>query len=75
MKSRLQASWTMFTHFFLFSCFKVHRKVRYNSEMAHHSLQCLAQLASLNGPVFPDDKARAQYLDHFLQAFLACLTE
>lgn len=32
--------------------FTVHRKIREDSDMAQDSLQCLAQLASLHGPVF-----------------------
>lgn len=50
--------------------FTIHRKIRFNSEMAHHSLQCLSQLSTLNGPVLSDDKSRCEYLDNFTRAFL-----
>lgn len=50
--------------------FRVHKKVRHNSEMAHHSLQCLTQLASLSGPVFPNDAARTQFLASYIENFL-----
>lgn len=42
--------------------------------MANHCLQCISQLASLNGPVFPDDKAKCQYLAFFLGGFLPMLS-
>ncbi|RUS87296.1 hypothetical protein EGW08_004976 [Elysia chlorotica] len=32
--------------------FRIHQKARFNSEMAHHSMQCLVQLACLNGAIF-----------------------
>ncbi|OWF40176.1 Exportin-4 [Mizuhopecten yessoensis] len=54
--------------------FKIHRKVRHNSEMAHHSTQCLTQLASLNGYIFVDDKARCEYLATFIDGFLQLIT-
>ncbi|MGH0171261.1 UNVERIFIED_CONTAM: hypothetical protein FKN15_060851 [Acipenser sinensis] len=38
--------------------FTVHRKIREDSDMAQDSLQCLAQLASMHGPVFPDESAQ-----------------
>ncbi|KAL5009683.1 hypothetical protein ScPMuIL_011988 [Solemya velum] len=53
--------------------FRVHKKVRHNSEMSHHSVQCLSQLASLNGPVFPNDPARADYLTAFIEGLLQML--
>ncbi|KAJ8315064.1 hypothetical protein KUTeg_007214 [Tegillarca granosa] len=54
--------------------FRMHKKVRHNSDMAHHSMQCLSQLASLNGPIFPDDKARHEYLNSFIAGFIQLLT-
>ncbi|XP_069125670.1 exportin-4-like isoform X1 [Argopecten irradians] len=54
--------------------FKIHRKVRHNSEMAHHSMQCLTQLASLNGNIFADDKARCEYLATFIDGFLQLIS-
>ncbi|XP_041355105.1 exportin-4-like [Gigantopelta aegis] len=53
--------------------FKIHKKARHNSEMAHHSMQCLSQLASLNGSVFADDKAKTQYLTVYTDGFLQLL--
>ncbi|KAK7494569.1 hypothetical protein BaRGS_00014222, partial [Batillaria attramentaria] len=53
----------------------VYRKVRHNSEMAHHALMCLSQLASLNGHIFPDDKARTHYLTNYLEGFLHLLLQ
>ncbi|CAH1799119.1 unnamed protein product, partial [Owenia fusiformis] len=53
--------------------FKIHEKVRHNSEMAHHSMQCISQLATLTGAVFSDDTAKRDYVAHFLQGFLALL--
>nr|KAI8759106.1 exportin-4 [Biomphalaria glabrata] len=50
--------------------FRIHQKARFNSEMAHHSLQCLVQLASLNGVIFTEETCQqylAQYIDGFLQ--------
>ncbi|XP_002740804.1 exportin-4-like [Saccoglossus kowalevskii] len=50
--------------------FKLHLKVRHNSEMGHHSLQCLTQLASLSGNIFPDEKTQCEYLGRYIQGFL-----
>ncbi|CAI9742263.1 exportin-4-like isoform X1 [Octopus vulgaris] len=50
--------------------FRVHKKVRHNSEMAHRSMQCLTQLASLSGPIFPNDAARTQFLASYIENFL-----
>lgn len=38
--------------------------------MAQDSLQCLAQLASLHGPVFPDEGSQVDYLAHFIEGLL-----
>ncbi|ESO89303.1 hypothetical protein LOTGIDRAFT_106479, partial [Lottia gigantea] len=53
--------------------FKIHEKARFNSEMAHHSIQCIGQLASLNGVIFTNDESRKQYLQSFLDGFLHLL--
>ncbi|KAB0391987.1 hypothetical protein E2I00_015971 [Balaenoptera physalus] len=50
--------------------FTVHRKIREDSDMAQDSLQCLAQLASLHGPVFPDEGSQVDYLAHFIEGLL-----
>lgn len=49
---------------------KVHRKIREDTDMAQDSLQCLAQLASLHGPVFPDEGSQVDYLAHFIEGLL-----
>uniref|UniRef100_A0A8C2NUP6 Exportin-4 n=1 Tax=Capra hircus TaxID=9925 RepID=A0A8C2NUP6_CAPHI len=53
--------------------FTVHRKIREDSDMAQDSLQCLAQLASLHGPVFPDEGAQVDYLAHFIEGLLGTI--
>ncbi|XP_048350674.1 exportin-4 isoform X2 [Sphaerodactylus townsendi] len=50
--------------------FTVHRKIREDTDMAQDSLQCLAQLASLHGPVFPDESSQVDYLAHFIEGLL-----
>ena len=54
---------------------QIHKKVRHNAEMAHHSLMCISQLASLNGLIFTDDKARLCYLNMFVEGLLQLLTK
>ncbi|XP_029458384.1 exportin-4 isoform X5 [Rhinatrema bivittatum] len=50
--------------------FTVHRKIREDSDMAQDSLQCLAQLASLHGLIFPDERSQVDYLAHFIEGLL-----
>ncbi|XP_069058368.1 exportin-4 [Pleurodeles waltl] len=50
--------------------FAVHRKIREDSDMAQDSLQCLAQLASLHGMIFPDERSQIDYLAHFIEGLL-----
>ncbi|KAG7467247.1 hypothetical protein MATL_G00151340 [Megalops atlanticus] len=50
--------------------FTVHRKIREDSDMAQDSLQCLAQLASMHGPIFPDESAQVSYLAHLVEGLL-----
>ncbi|XP_051567174.1 exportin-4 isoform X4 [Myxocyprinus asiaticus] len=50
--------------------FQVHRKIREDSDMAQDSLQCLAQLASMHGPIFPDENAQVTYLAHLVEGLL-----
>lgn len=38
--------------------------------MAQDSLQCLAQLASMHGPIFPDESAQVTYLAHLVEGLL-----
>uniref|UniRef100_UPI00358FA5D2 exportin-4 isoform X2 n=1 Tax=Myxine glutinosa TaxID=7769 RepID=UPI00358FA5D2 len=51
--------------------FKVHQRVRTDPNMARDSLQCLAQLASLHGPIFSDDKAQSGFLAHFIKGLVS----
>ncbi|KAJ4933592.1 hypothetical protein JOQ06_030418 [Pogonophryne albipinna] len=60
-----------FTLLCLLSC--VHRKIREDSDMAQDSLQCLAQLASMHGPVFPDEGAQVSYLAHLVEGLLSMI--
>ncbi|KAG9349710.1 hypothetical protein JZ751_028158 [Albula glossodonta] len=53
--------------------FTVHRKIREDSDMAQDSLQCLAQLASMHGPIFPDESARVSYLAHLVEGLLSMI--
>ena len=41
--------------------------------MAQDSLQCLAQLASMHGPVFPDESAQVSYLAHLVEGLLSMI--
>lgn len=41
--------------------------------MAQDSLQCLAQLASMHGPVFPDESAQVSYLAHLVEGLLGMI--
>ena len=52
---------------------QVHRKIREDSDMAQDSLQCLAQLASMHGPVFPDEGAQVSYLAHLVEGLLSMI--
>lgn len=49
-------------------CFTFYWKIRTNPQLAHRALNCLTQLASLNGRGFDDGKL--QYLSDYMQAFL-----
>lgn len=50
--------------------FKLQVKVQANDELSHHCNQCLIQLASLCGAIFPDSMSQTQFLSNFLQGFL-----
>ncbi|XP_021933085.1 exportin-4-like, partial [Zootermopsis nevadensis] len=54
--------------------FTIHWKVRENPQLCHHSLNCLVQLASLNGAVFENKDVRVQYLANYMQSFLNLVT-
>uniref|UniRef100_A0A671P607 Exportin-4 n=1 Tax=Sinocyclocheilus anshuiensis TaxID=1608454 RepID=A0A671P607_9TELE len=66
------ASWreTLLDHRVMDLFFTVHRKIREDSDMAQDSLQCLAQLASMHGPIFPDENAQLTYLAHLMEGLL-----
>lgn len=50
--------------------FNVHWRIRDNPHLAHHSLSCLAQLASLNGPTIAEKENRTQYFSNYIQSFI-----
>lgn len=50
--------------------FKLQEKVQANDELCHHCSQCLIQLASLCGTIFPDASLQSQFLSNYLQGFL-----
>ena len=51
--------------------FQVHLKVREAPELAHHSINCLVQLSSLNGGVLANKEDRVTYLSNYLRQFLS----
>ncbi|XP_038870331.1 exportin-4 [Salvelinus namaycush] len=53
--------------------FTVHIKIREDSDMAQDSLQCLSQLASMHGPIFPDESAQVSYLAHLVEGLLSMI--
>jgi len=50
--------------------FKLQVKLQANDELSHHCSQCLIQLASLCGVIFPDTMSQSQYLSNFVQGYL-----
>ncbi|XP_066276643.1 exportin-4-like [Branchiostoma lanceolatum] len=50
--------------------FKLYRHVQSHAELAHVCLQCLLQLVSTTGDVFPDHKTHADFLIPFMAGFL-----
>lgn len=55
--------------------FKIHRRIRHNSELSHHLFQCLTQLASLgaHAPIFADDDKKILYLQSFVEGILGIM--
>jgi len=49
--------------------FDLHWRVRTEESIAHHSLNCLVQLASLNGQTMNSKELRLQYLSNYLTSF------
>ncbi|XP_078617915.1 exportin-4-like [Branchiostoma floridae x Branchiostoma japonicum] len=50
--------------------FKLYGHVQNHAELAHTCLQCLLQLVSTTGDIFPDHKTRADFLSPFMAGFL-----
>lgn len=50
--------------------FSIHWKIRDIPNLAHHSLSCLAQLASLNGTTVSEKEHRTQYFMNYIQCFI-----
>jgi len=48
---------------------KLYMRCMGHEELAHHSLQCLIQLASVTGPVFTSQQLRVAYLSCLIQGF------
>lgn len=45
-----------------------------HSELNHHSMQCLTQLASLAGRIYPSDEVQAKYVTEYIERFLKSIT-
>ena len=50
--------------------YRLHCKVRLLPDLCHHTLNCLTQLASLNGPVLTNKDLRVQYVSHYATQFV-----
>ncbi|CAB3362620.1 Hypothetical predicted protein [Cloeon dipterum] len=58
----------------LISCFfQVHWKVRENTDLSHYSLMCLAQLASLTGPVVSDMQVKSRFISCYISNLITFL--
>ncbi|XP_056641189.1 exportin-4-like [Diorhabda carinulata] len=68
---KLNSSWSeiMLNPEMLRLMFQIYWKIRDIDQLAHHSLNCLVQLASLNGGILPTDESRLEYLHSYLMAF------
>ena len=53
--------------------FNLHLKVRHDSELSHHTINCLIQLSSLNGTVMTKKEVRLEYLTNYVMQLLAFL--
>ncbi|KAJ8985759.1 hypothetical protein NQ317_014412 [Molorchus minor] len=69
---KLTSSWSeiVFNPDLLPLMFQIYWKVRDIEQLAHHSLSCLVQLASLSGAVVSSDEPRLKYLHSYLITFL-----
>lgn len=54
---------------------KVLFQVRNIDELAHHSLNCLVQLASLSGGIVNNDESRLKYLNNYLVNFFQLISK
>ncbi|XP_014251089.1 exportin-4-like [Cimex lectularius] len=54
--------------------FDVYWKIRDNPHLAHYALNCLVQLASLNGPVVSNKEQRLQYFSNYIELFIKLIT-
>ena len=50
--------------------FDLHMRVRHDSELSHHTINCLIQLSSLNGTVMTKKENRLEYLTNYITCFL-----
>ncbi|XP_072386628.1 exportin-4-like isoform X1 [Diabrotica undecimpunctata] len=68
---KLNESWSeiVLNPDFLPLMFQIYWKVRDIDQLAHHSLICLIQLASLSGGILPNDETRLKYLHSYLVSF------
>ena len=54
--------------------FDLHWRVRTDDVLSHHTLNCLVQLASLNGQTISTKELRLQYLSNYLNSFSTLVT-
>ncbi|XP_068202365.1 LOW QUALITY PROTEIN: exportin-4-like [Palaemon carinicauda] len=54
--------------------FKLYWRVREDWELGHHALNCLVQLASLNGAVLINREVRIKYLTQYLECLFSLLS-
>ncbi|XP_076041566.1 exportin-4-like isoform X2 [Oratosquilla oratoria] len=54
--------------------FRLYWKVRGDWELGHHALNCLVQLASLNGAVLVNRQVRIKYLRQYLECLFSLLS-
>ena len=54
--------------------FDLHMRVRHDSELSHHTINCLVQLSSLNGTVMTKKENRLEYLTNYVSHFLGFIT-
>ncbi|CAH1119298.1 unnamed protein product [Phaedon cochleariae] len=54
--------------------FQIYWKVRDSDQLAHHSLNCLVQLASLTGTILYSDEVRIKYVHLYLMTFFKLIS-